>query len=266
MTKLLRLMPTDDDLWVMAARRAADAGDMAGARSMFIRGCRFCVTSGVVWIEYARCEMENLRNALKNNEKKPKALPAAPADEEIIEMADDDEDEMVDEDGVITSYDEAGTELAKTLPEDDTLALQKAKATDGSIPQAIFDIACKQKFFTAGVAESFFAVFGSFADLDVGSSLLQHVLDVVEKLFPASATACAAYVRQPVMAISPLTPDFPRALREFLSRLKSAKNSTSDLAGLQDKIDAWVDEMLAVKEVDSDIRLVLEHTRGIRDG
>jgi len=68
------------------------------------------------------------------------------------------------------------------------------------------------------------------------------------------------------MGVSPLTADFPRNLREVLSsRLKSSRNSTSDPAGLQEKVGAGVDELLAVKDIDPDIIAVLEHVRDSRD-
>jgi U3 small nucleolar RNA-associated protein 6 len=265
MTRLLRLRPADDDLWVMAARRAAEAGDMAGARSLFVRGCRFCVRTGEVWVEYARAEMQALRREVQSRSKEAtkKVQVAESAEEDVIDMGDDDEDDMVDEDGVIRRDDEAEVEGERIISEDDENALQKARATDGSIPQAVFDIARKQSFFDVNVAESFFVVFAAFANLEVGARLVQHVLDIMREQFPEAAPTCACYVQQPVLGVSPLTAEFPRALREVLVRLKAVRSTTSDQAGLQEKVEGWVDRMLSLKDLDSNIRQVLEHIRDI---
>ncbi|EGY19618.1 U3 snoRNP protein [Verticillium dahliae VdLs.17] len=66
MTRALRLMPRDAELWVLAGRRAAKNGDMGTARGYFMRGCRFCTVDGGLWVEYARCEMEWLAKMERN--------------------------------------------------------------------------------------------------------------------------------------------------------------------------------------------------------
>ncbi|EEY17327.1 U3 snoRNP protein [Verticillium alfalfae VaMs.102] len=103
MTRALRLMPRDAELWVLAGRRAAKNGDMGTARGYFMRGCRFCTVDGGLWIEYARCEMEWLAKMERNRKDSKKGGRVGPlAGEQVAEgdaiMFNVGEDDLNDED------------------------------------------------------------------------------------------------------------------------------------------------------------------------
>lgn len=276
MTRVLRMLPRDAGLWVMAAQRSASHGDMAGARSLFMRGCRFCDGEGTVWVEYVRCEMEWLQ---KMDAKKPGGgsararLEAAAAadgqsdgdDDEIRFEASDSEDE--DEDGVITRDADAlsggsGSKPKKVFSADNKAELVSNPALDGAIPMAIFDISRKQPFFSAAVAEDFFDAVAAFnLAVSAAPTILQHVLDAMQEAFPASAETGFCYIRQPVAGASPFTPEFPRGLREVYGRLVPTVEASADADGLRAKLVDWIDGLLRLDGLDEAIVTVLEHMK-----
>ncbi|OAA56062.1 rRNA processing protein Utp6 [Cordyceps fumosorosea ARSEF 2679] len=215
-------------LWAAAGRRAAHVGDMPAARAYFMRGCRFCTADDRLWIEYARCEMEWLAR-MEDKKGKGKGATERRTDDDEELRIDDSDAEDEDEDGVILP--EPTRAQAKVIDDDaaQRLAAKGNPALDGAIPVAIFDVARKQAFFAPAVAERFFLMLGPFR-----------------------SRAPASHAR---------TAEFPRGLRESLSRLASQLAATTDRAALVRRTEAWIDECLAVEGLDEAIRTVLEHTR-----
>ncbi|KAF4980895.1 hypothetical protein FZEAL_3180 [Fusarium zealandicum] len=260
MTNALRMMPTDPELWAMAGRRSAKNGDMAAARGFFMRGCRFCTTSEKLWVEYARSEMEWL-------EKVDKRRAAAKPGNDVLRpdrVDDGDELRLVDSD----DEDEDGTVLpepskaqAKVIDKQSAQQLASNPAMDGAIPMAIFDISKKQGFFDANVAETFFELFASFTQLSVQPRISQHALDTLDQEYPSHPSTCNAHIRQPIIGISHQTAEFPRNLRDVLARLNQYLDVTTDRAELKRKTVAWIDEYLALENLDEGIRVVLGHTK-----
>jgi U3 small nucleolar RNA-associated protein 6 len=261
MTNALRMMPTDPGLWVMAGRRSARTGDMAGARGFFMRGCRFCTKDSKLWIEYARCEMDWL---YKLEKKKKAAKPGVdvlqaekPRDDDELRLVDSDEDE--DEEGGLLP--EPSKAQAKVIDKQAAAQLQNNPALDGAIPMAIFDISRKQEYFQAEDAERFFVMVASFRELPVHSKISQHILSVMTEQYPNDPSTCNCHIRQPIIGVSPFTPDFPRSLRDVLQRLQDSLVTTTDRAALEQKTVAWMDEYLALEGLDEGIKTVLELTR-----
>lgn len=257
MTNALRMMPTDADLWVMAGRRSARNGDMAAARGFFMRGCRFCTTNSKLWLEYARSEMEWLAKVDKRKQSKQKdALrPDRVEDEDelrIIESDDEDDDNWLPE---------PSRAQAKIIDRQSAQQLESNPAMDGAIPMAIFDISKKQSFFDADVAEEFFLMFASFAQVSVQPRISQHVLDTLDQEYPNHPATCDLHIRQPVIGVSTVTAEFPKNLREVLARLSKYLDVTTNRQGLQAKTVSWIDEYLALDTLDEGIRTVLEHTK-----
>lgn len=265
MTRVLRLMPRDADLWVLAGRRAAKNGDMGSARGYFMRGCRFCTADECLWVEYARCELEWLAKVegKKNEPKRGKKTSAiageqvGDGDEMLFSINDDEDDEDMDE--VILP--DAPPAKATVFDKEETKTLENNPAMDGAIPMAIFDVARKQNFFKASSAESFFDLFASFDKLSVQGKLLQHALDTMQADYPQSPFTWACYVRRPLVGVSPYTAEFPRGLRDVLARLEEGLAATSDTAVLKAKMVDWVDSILALPNLDESVRAVLEHIK-----
>ncbi|PHH73116.1 hypothetical protein CDD80_4025 [Ophiocordyceps camponoti-rufipedis] len=262
MTSALRMKPTDPDLWIMAGHRFAHNGDMASARSFFMRGCRFCAKDQRLWLEYARCEMQWLAKVDKRKAAQ-KSDPLRPDRTEdgdemrIFGSEDEDEDEDEDADGVnglpgISSaqpgvIDNESPQVPKSNP-----------AMDGAIPVAIFDVSRKQAFFTPEFAESFFVVVTSFRHVSVQPKVSQHVLDTMDAMYPNHPSTCSCHIRSPILGLSPHTADFPRGLRDMLARLTEKMESTTDRPALCEKTRAWMDKYLALDDLDEGIKAALE--------
>ncbi|KEY65406.1 hypothetical protein S7711_04303 [Stachybotrys chartarum IBT 7711] len=258
MTSALRMLPMSAELWIMAGRRSSQHGDMAAARSFYMRGCRFCTQDCSLWLDYAQCEMEWLRK-VERRKGKPGTDVLRPdrtedGDQLLLEESDDE-----DEDG--QKLPEPSAAQSKVIDKDTALQLKSNPAMDGAIPLAIFDISRKQQFFSADIAEMFFVMFAAFKDIPVQPRISQHVLDVLDQEFPNSPSTCNCHIRQPILGLSPFTADFPRNLRDVLARLKEALTTTTDRPELIKKTEEWINEYLAVQHLDEGIRAVLEHTK-----
>ncbi|KAI0141738.1 U3 small nucleolar RNA-associated protein 6-domain-containing protein [Xylariaceae sp. FL1272] len=262
MTRALRMHPSKAELWVMAGKRSAKNGDMQAARGFFMRGARFCARDATVWLQYARCELEWLEKMEERKGKKGGAEKAiaeqAEYDEGHINLLDDESDEDDDGNRTIVPNTDILT-LKKTVNE--TTANEKGNpALDGAIPLAIYDICKKQPFFTASTSEQFFDVFAEFSRISVQGKLIQHVLDSMNALYPNDAASCYCYIRQPLVGLDASNPEYPKALRETLARLKSTLSRTTDQTLLVRKIRSWLETLLAPEDLDTGIRTVLEHT------
>lgn len=295
MTRALRMLPSEGGLWVVAGRKAWQDGDIEGARGLFMRGCRFCTSEPLVWIEYARLEMEWLAKLEKkrgtplyNASVAAIAADAANAsankDRNVYEegegMAlhdgDTDEEDEDDDDGDFSN----NAILPKNLV-DDPLAKNKKSATvfsdeavkklqatpalEGAIPKAIFDEAAKQVFFNADAAESFFDVFALFgASVPTAQPMLiAHTLEVLEEKYNQDAATWNCRVKKCVLGLNPDAQTFPRALREALSTLREGLDKATNKAKFAAKSAAWIDVLLSrdEDELDAGLRAVLEDTR-----
>lgn len=262
MTNALRMMPTDPEFWAMAGKRSARNGDMAAARGFFMRGCRFCTKDSRLWVQYAKTEMEWLVKVEKRKEKSNSGTdvlrPDRVEDDDELRIVDSDDE---DEDGDGAVLPEPSKAQAKVIDKQATEQLKSNPAMDGAIPMAIFDISRKQKFFTPEVAELFFFMFSAFGTLSVQPRVSQHVLDTLEEQYPNSPSTCNCYIQQPIIGVQPNTADFPRGLRQVLTRLDGKLAVTTDKAELCRKTAAWIDSYLAFGGLDDGILKVLEQTR-----
>lgn len=275
-TRALRLHPMDVALWKLAGRRAAIDGDMEGARGFFMRGCRFCNSTPELWVEYARVEMEWLERQEKKKSSKEKGHEASNAthavDEGDVMMFDDDDDEdefgegangdVIIPDPLADEENKKAKEARKALEGDALKKLENSPALEGAIPKAVFDVAQKQSFWNAPAGEVFFDMFAGFTNVSAQSMILQHVLDTMVEAYPTHPSTCSCLIRQPLIGVDATTAAFPRALREVLARVKAQTEKTEDKATLAAKTIAWVNPILANKELDSGVRTVLEHTKG----
>ncbi|KAI8949435.1 U3 small nucleolar RNA-associated protein 6-domain-containing protein [Xylaria longipes] len=264
MTRALRMHPAKPELWVLAGQRSARNGDMHAARGFFMRGSRFCTRDPTVWLAYAECEMEWLEKMEARKGKKGGAEKAiqeqAEHDDDEIRLGSDDSDDDADENGrlVIPNPDNGAT---KNVFDDETISkLKNNPALDGAIPLAIFDVAKKQAFFNAAVAEQFFNVFAVFTRISIQGRMIQHVLDSMNELYPNDASTAYCYIRQPLIGIEVSAPVYPKALRETLGRIKSSLTTTTTINVLSIKLKSWLENLLSSQELDSGLRTVLEHT------
>lgn len=264
MSRALRMHPNKPQLWVMAGRRAAANGDMQGARGFFMRGARFCVRDATIWVEYARCELEWLgrleaRKGKKGGVQKAVAEQADYGDDAIM-FGDEDSDDEANENGQLVLPDPDAKGIKKVFDDGAVQNLANNPALDGAIPIAIYDIARKQPFFSAAVAEQFFDMFAGFSNVSSQPKIIQHVLDTMAEPYPNTPSTCSCHVRQPLVGVDVNSAAYPKALREALGRLKTALETTTNKAQLVQKTIAWIEPVLASEDLDAGIRMVLEHT------
>ncbi|KAI0397982.1 U3 small nucleolar RNA-associated protein 6-domain-containing protein [Xylariaceae sp. FL0594] len=268
MTRALRLHPGKPELWVMAGQRFARSGDMVSARTFFMRGARFCVRVPTVWLEYARCEMEWLEKMEARKGKKGGAAKAiqeqAEHDDDEIRFEESDRDDDGDDaDGsgrIIVPNPDRTAGAKNVFDAETTDKLKNNPALDGAIPLAIFDISKKQPFFCPAAAEQFFDLFAVFSQVSVQRRILQHVLDTMNELYPNDAATLFCYIRQPLVGLDPNSPEYPKALRDTLGRIKSSLVTTTNKKLLSTKLRSWLESLLASDDMDAGIRTVIQHT------
>ncbi|KAI0104722.1 U3 small nucleolar RNA-associated protein 6-domain-containing protein [Nemania sp. FL0031] len=264
MTRALRMHPAKSELWVLAGRRAASHGDMHAARGFFMRGSRFCTRDATLWLAYARCEMEWLEKMEARKGKKggtEKAIQEqAEHDDDEIKFGSDDSDDDADENGRLIIPNAESTPAKKVFDDETASKLKNNPALDGAIPLAIFDIATKQPFFNPTVGEQFFSIFAAFTQISMQTKILQHVYDSMAELYRHDASTCFCYIQQPLIGIDVNSPEYPKALRETLGRMKSYLVITKDAKALSTKLKLWLEVLLSAQDLDSSIRTVLEHT------
>lgn len=259
MTNALRMMPTDAELWIMAGTRSAKNGDMASARGFFMRGCRFCTKECRLWIEYARAEMEWLEKMerKKGIEEKKKSKKVEDDDEIIMGDSDEEDDEL--DSGLLLP--EPTKAQAQVIDRQESKQLANNPAMDGAIPMAIFEISCKQPFFNADVAEKFYAMAKDYPSVSSQPRVAQHILRVMDDLYPNSAATCNCRIREPILGINPGTAQFPHGLQEVVRHLDKYMAQTEDKTVLKQKTAQWINEYLKWDGLDEDVRAVLNYLK-----
>jgi U3 small nucleolar RNA-associated protein 6 len=218
-TSVARLHPTKPDIWILAANYFMDTqADITNARSYMQRGLRFCKTSDVMWLEYAKLEtiyvgkIAGRRKILGldiDRTKKPGT--DGDGDEDMIALpevtAEDVNPSLKQDDGV------------------DEVALQNlasAPVLTGAIPLAVFDSAMKQFQGKSRIAEKFFDMFAEFDQLSCIPRILQHVLDYLQESYPHAVETAICTFHMQLFGRDPADPEFPPAFSDALDLLSSA--------------------------------------------
>jgi len=261
LTSVLRLHPTKSELWIYAAHYALDTqADMNEARSYMQRGLRFCKTSKILWMQYAKLEMVYIakiaarRRILGIDEKQThKSGPAT------VEDSDAD---------VLTLPTVTAEDINPNLQHDDTAnqaalrTLSSTPAFTGAIPLAIFDAAMKQFPNDDILGESFFNMFVEFEDVPCLTTITQRVVDSLLMQSPTGPVPLSCFIRQPVVAIPTTAVAFPGALAVSLKRLKSSMSLSKPVWKLAEKVIDWLLPLTEPEEQDPGIRKVLRVTLG----
>jgi U3 small nucleolar RNA-associated protein 6 len=217
-TSVARLHPTKPDIWILAANYFMDTqADITNARSYMQRGLRFCKTSEVMWLEYAKLEtiyvgkIAGRRRVLGldiDRTKKPET--DEDGDEDMIALpevtAEDVNPSLKQDDGV------------------DEVALQNlasAPVLTGAIPLAVFDSAMKQFQGKPRVAEKFFDMFAEFEQLSCIPRILQHVLDYLQQNSPQAVETAICRFHMQLFGRDPTDPEFPVAFGDALDLISS---------------------------------------------
>jgi U3 small nucleolar RNA-associated protein 6 len=266
LTSAIRLHPTKSELWLYAARWTLESeADMNGARSYMQRGTRFCTQSRNLWIEYAKLEMIYLAKIAMRRK-----ILGLDADGSVESL--ENTEEVTDDGGFAASADVIAVpdfttntlrpSMIKGVKVDSEAAKDPmtTPALNGAIPLAIFDAARKQPFFCPAAAEDFFDMFASFTQVRCLPKILQHVLDSMMESYPRDSCTCSCYIRQPLLGIEPVSPEFPIAVGSTLDRLKETMTTVKDKGELSKKMIAWFERILSLEELDPGIQTVIRHT------
>ena len=231
LTSVLRLHPTKPELWIYAASYAYDSlGDMTEARSYMQRGLRFCKNSKDLWLEYAKLEMLYL--AKISARRKILGIDQSRETAEPIPVANDRDADLLKLPTI--TADDINPDLQTNNPELQAALsnLDKSPALTGEIPMAIFD-AAMECFKDENLGEQFFDLVASFQGLNCSVKLLEHIVKSLLVIQAKSPATLICYIRQPVCDIEAVSPKFPRALSDALSRLKTSIEAVPLMAGLK---------------------------------
>ncbi len=252
LTSVLRMHPTKPELWIYAAQYAMEEhADMTAARSYMQRGLRFCKTSKLLWLEFAKLEMIYIskiaaRRKILGLDKPRVAKEGDEMDENMITLPE------------ITAED-----INPSLGRDDSIdevALQNLSATpalNGAIPMAIFDTAMRQFQNDAILGEKFFNMFANFEGLPCLSKMLQHVVEHMRNTTPNDTSTLTCYFREPIIGIDITSADFPAALGVSYERLKTSLKQASRTFEVVSRAISWLLPMVKVQDIDPGVHTVL---------
>lgn len=261
-TSMLRLHPTRSELWIHAANYALEVlEDMAQTRSYMQRGLRFCKNSRNLWIEYGKLEMIYIAKisararALGRNEEPPKKdlmLNADVADGNIIPLP---KNNTFD----ITPNDDG----ENTIDQEIITIIEATPVLSGAIPMAIFDRAMTLFDGDTSLGEQFFDVIMTFQEVPCSKNISQHIVDHLVAIAPTDPSTLICKVRQPLVGMQILSPDFPGALGIALRRLNSGiatmsgpQQSLQPRIALSQKAIEWMLQIL-VEGLDPDVSQVI---------
>ncbi|KAF2496632.1 hypothetical protein BU16DRAFT_537795 [Lophium mytilinum] len=220
LASLLRLHPTKPELWIYAARYAVDTqADYTNARSYMQRGLRFCKHSKVMWIQWAKLEMNYIAKIATRRK-----ILGLDADPTTKTQDQDDTEDMI----LLPSLtaEDINPSLATTDAVDQTALqnLASSPALSGAIPLAVFDAAMSEFKDNTSFAEEFFTMFNDFDASTVAClrKILSHVLDHLRQTSPNSAAAAMCEFRAPLIGVSQTSPAFASALGQALDHLNTS--------------------------------------------
>ncbi|TKX22988.1 U3 small nucleolar RNA-associated protein 6 [Elsinoe australis] len=263
-TKVLRLHPTNWQLWVWASRHYFEAqGDMALARSYMQRGLRFCGREKELWVQFLKLEMVYV--AKVNARRKILKL-----DEEIKDVDEQqDERNFLEADEValptVTATDLEPELKDRSLAIDDATIknLSKSPALSGAIPMAIVEAAATTFNKSPSVLEDLFDCVATFPDVPCTPKILQQILDLMpsdSKQANAGLIRMACDARLGITGANPRSAAFIPAFQQLLSKFKAIPRDTIDgriiansrllmvtIPYLEDQ-DELVEEVVAVLE------------------
>lgn len=261
LTSMLRLHPAKAEMWVYAAGYAMDErGDMTEARGYMQRGLRFC-KEDKLWVEYARLELMWVAKIWARR----RILGIDDEQQESnLHKLDDAEGlggdmvalpKVTEED--INPNKRPGVDLDQTTLD----KLGASPALSGAIPMVIFDAAMKQFKHDEKLCLQFFDMVSEFHDLPCVKKILDYILEALQA--SQSPEAVIRFIQQPVIGLKATSAGFPTMFGLSLNRMKTTFKRLKPLptgGTLEGYIIDWVLPYLREKELDPDVRKVIEMT------
>ncbi|EEH37500.1 hypothetical protein PAAG_07918 [Paracoccidioides lutzii Pb01] len=257
----LRLHPTCVELWMYAARYALeDHSDMTQARTYMQRGLRFCRSSKMLWVQYAKLEMIYITKIATrqqilglNGSRKAPVVDGAITDPnaDVIALPVVTEEDINPSLGEDNGVDEAALENLNATP-----------ALTGAIPIAVFDAAMRQFGNDVGVAHGFYTMVAEFTKSPCLGRVLGHIVESMMENNADKPGAQICYVIFPTAGIEVTSAQFPRAFGTSLSRLKECtnRNHAGNQKSLAREVINWLQPLIATEGLDLALYKVMAAT------
>ena len=258
LTTVLRLHPTNPELWIYAANYALDEkSDMTEARSCMQRGLRFCKQSKHLWTEYTKLEMMYISRIHARGHILGFQRPA----ERIADLGN----------GTVAlpriEANETDSEEFEYIDKEILEKLQETPALSGAIPIAIFDAAMKQFPSDSDLGKHLFETVALFQGIPCVARILRHIVQKLQDTNSSSPATMSCLFREPTSCVEISSGDFPAAVRGSLDRLKAclaalSKSSNPQILARSRSILAretihWALGLLVHEDLDQDITKVL---------
>jgi U3 small nucleolar RNA-associated protein 6 len=256
---VLRMHPTEAELWIYAARYALEEhADMTQSRSYMQRGLRFCKSSRALWVQYAKLEMIYITRIMARQ----RILGLVQNGQGLI-SENSVEEPIAD---IIAFPQITGEDINPNLASSDVVdqvALQNLSSTPaltGAIPIAIFDSAMKQFNNDDMLGRSFYDMVAEFEETPCLQKVLGRIVESLIANNTPSHHAQICHIKLAVAGIRTTSAQFPPAFGVSLSRLKDYMGSSSGNQALAVEVIKWIEPLLATDELDPALRIVMTST------
>ena len=257
LTDVLRLRPTKPQLWIWAAKTAVeDQGDMTTARSYLQRGLRFCKTSRVLWLEFARLELAYIAKISARR----RVLGIDVGAEDLVrDPVQEDHNADVLALPQLTAQDlEPEPQRRHEIDEATLRTLESTPVLQGAIPMRIFDAAINQFDNDLDFALTFFDLVSTFDQIPCLQEILHHIIHQIRHAKPDAWQTLFCWIRLPVIGTPMMSSEYPRALGESLSRIRSASAELAETGLLVEGLAVWIKRLLAHEDLDPALEVVLK--------
>lgn len=268
--KAVRLHPMKAELWMYAAHYMLEEhADMTAARAYMQRGLRFCQTKREMWVGYGKLEMVYVSKIWARQRILGVGAFKQQKREDEQMGGEDDKDADMLRLPTLTEED-INPSLSRDDEKDDKIALENLNNTpvlEGAIPIAIYQAALKHFPLTTlsntAFARDYFLMIAQFTTTPATPKILQHILDSLLSAAPESVDTLICYVSMPVVLLEATAPTYPRALGEFIKRVRECEEKYP-LAkiDLNKEVVKVLKPVLKVRELDEGVRKVVESVVG----
>ncbi|KAL8785919.1 MAG: hypothetical protein Q9213_003068 [Squamulea squamosa] len=266
-TSMLRLQPTNPDLWLYAANYAwEERADVTEARGYMQRGLRFCSNSKGLWSEYLKLEMIYIAKISARR----RILGLNSNSLQRVSIQDD---EGFGQDPITlppTISEEIGSEftLAESIHPMMTVGSDTStQALAGAIPIAIFDAAMKKFPEDPKFGAQLFDCVAAFHEIGCTKRILQHMVHFLMIATSTDAAILKCFIHEPLVGVTAASTLLPQALAEVVDRFQLAMQNINSSKGSITQIETretvsrhtilWIATYLEYPELDPDIRTVL---------
>jgi U3 small nucleolar RNA-associated protein 6 len=267
-TSVLRLHPTKPELWIYAANHVMEErDDIIEARAYMQRGLRFCKEARHMWLEYAKLEMTYVAKLATRGQ--VLGLNRNRSTEEVNSHVDGEYGYTGGSPKLSYTEKDLSFEALEPIDQPTSERLEALPVVSGAIPIAIFDAAMKHFQGDVTVGEEFFDMIAGFHGVQHTATILEHITRSLGQTAASSPIALSCFIRQPLVGVGALSPEFPGAFALVIDRLNStmqdqifsrrSKEGPASRSLLAQRIMKWILSFIS-DDLDSDIIKVITIT------